>query len=65
MYPKYPKYSPQWLSFMIKAHKWGANYNATIGNFDLANEGLIKAMKYQRLVDSAKTSFRSNRFLTQ
>ncbi len=64
MYPKYLKNSPQWLSFMIKANKWGANYNATIGNFNLANECLVKAMKYQRIVDSAKTSFKSNRFLT-
>lgn len=65
MYPKYPKHSTQWLTFMIKAHKWGASVNASLGNFDLANECLVKVMKYQRILDTAKTNFKDNRFLTQ
>jgi len=63
MYHKYPKNSPKWLSFMIKAHKWGASNAATIGNFELANECLVKVMKYQRIMDTAKTNFKRNRFL--
>lgn len=40
MYPKYPKYSPQWLSRMRDIHNIGAAYFALNENFDMANECL-------------------------
>lgn len=57
MYPKYPKYSPQWLSRMRDMHNIGAAYFALNENFDMANECLWKIQKYKLIADRSKTKF--------
>lgn len=57
MYPKYPKYSPTWLSKMKAMHNIGASWFARNQNFDMANEALVKIQKYQRIQDNLKTKY--------
>lgn len=54
MYPKYPKYSPTWLSKMKAMHNIGASWFARNENFDMANECLVKIQKYQNIANAKK-----------